>query len=293
MSEHRSFDAKAVLMGLTFAFIWSSAFTSARMIVADAPPLLASAARFAIAGGLGVLIALALGQSFRLTRAQWRVVLVFGLCQNALYLGLNFTAMQWIEASAAAIIASGMPLVVALLGWLVHGEKIRPLGVIGLIAGMAGGVLIMGARLQGGSDPLGIVLCLIAVLALAIATLTVRATGGGNVMMVVGLQMFVGAAILGVVSAVFEPHAVHWTPRLIAAFTYTTLVPGLFATWLWFRLVARIGALKASTFHFLNPFFGVAVAAVFLGEAVRPMDMLGEAIIAAGILAVQMARMRA
>ena len=35
---------------------------------------------------------------------------------------------------------------------------------------------------------------------------------------------------------------------------------------MWFTLVNRIGAVKASTFHFLNPFFGVAVAALLLGE---------------------------
>lgn len=32
--------------------------------------------------------------------------LLLGLCQNALYLGLTFIAMQWIEASLAAIIAA-------------------------------------------------------------------------------------------------------------------------------------------------------------------------------------------
>ena len=41
--------------------------------------------------------------------------MVFGLCQNALYLGLNFVALQWIQASLASIIASSMPLIVALL----------------------------------------------------------------------------------------------------------------------------------------------------------------------------------
>jgi len=54
---------------------------------------------------------------------------------------------------------------------------------------------------------------------------------------------------------------------LIVAFIYTTLVPGLLATLIWFLLVGRIGAVRASTFHFLNPFFGVLVAAVLLGEA--------------------------
>ena len=111
-------DFRSVLMGLAFAFMWSSAFTSARIIVAEAPPIMSLALRFLISGSIGAALALMMGQSWRLTRAQWKGVIVFGICQNALYLGLNFVAMQTIEASLASIIASTMPLLVALAGWL-------------------------------------------------------------------------------------------------------------------------------------------------------------------------------
>ncbi len=284
-------DIRAILMGLAFAFMWSSAFTSARIIVADAPPLTALALRFLISGLLGIAIALALGQTWRLTRAQWRATFVFGICQNALYLGLNFVAMQWIEASLAAIIASTMPLLVALSGWLIFGERMRPLGIAGLVAGVAGVALIMGARVSGGVDLVGVALCGVGVMALAFATLAVRgATSGGNVLMIVGLQMLVGAAVLAVAAAAFETWEVRWSWTLIAAFVYTTLVPGLAATLVWFLLVNRIGAVRAATFHFLNPFFGVAIAAVLLGEALGALDVAGVAVIAAGILAVQLSR---
>lgn len=287
-------DIRAILMGLAFAFMWSSAFTSARMIVADAPPMLALSLRFLISGLIGVAIARALGQSWQLTPSQRRSTLVFGLCQNAIYLGFNFVAMQWVEASLAAIIASTMPLLVALFGWLFFGDRVRPLGVAGLVAGFAGAAIIMGARFGGGVSLPGVALCVMGAAALATATLSVRAaSSGGNLLMIVGLQMFVGAALLGVASIAFETWVVTWTPRLILAFAYTTLVPGLLATWVWFALVSRIGAVRAATFHFLNPFFGVAVAAVFLKESLGLGDILGVAIIAAGILAVQVSKQRA
>ena len=106
-------DLRAIGMGLLFALIWSSAFTSARIIVADAPPFAISAIRFTIAGVIGVAIARALGQTWHLTRDQWRATLIFGLCKNALYLGLNFLAMTTVEAGLASIVASTMPLIVA------------------------------------------------------------------------------------------------------------------------------------------------------------------------------------
>lgn len=284
-------DIRAIGMGLLFALIWSSAFTSARIIVADAPPLMISSLRFAIAGTIGVIIARALGQSWHLTPSQWRATIIFGLCQNALYLGLNFTAMTTIEASLASIIASTMPLIVALLGWAAKGEKLSPLGTIGLIVGFGGVVLIMAGRLSDGVDLFGVLLCVIGALALAIATLAVRnASSGGNVMMIVGLQMYVGAIVLLGASLVFETWTVDWNPKMLTAFVYTIVAPGLFATWIWFALVARIGAVKAATFHFLNPFFGVAIAAMILGETLGFWDIVGVAVICAGILAVQLSK---
>jgi drug/metabolite transporter (DMT)-like permease len=162
-----------------------------------------------------------------------------------------------------------------------------------MAAGMAGVLLIMGARLGAGVDPVGVALCVVGAMALTVATLAVRgASGGGNLLMIVGLQMLVGAVTLGLVAAAFEPFRVNWTLSLALAFAYTTLVPGLLATWVWFALVQRIGAVRAATFHFLNPFFGVAVAAAVLGEVLGPTDILGVAIVMAGILAVQRARVR-
>jgi drug/metabolite transporter (DMT)-like permease len=95
-----------------------------------------------------------------------------------------------------------------------------------------------------------------------------------------------------VAALALESWDINWTPRLGLAFAYTTLVPGLLATWLWFLLVARIGAVRAAAFHFLNPFFGVVIASVLLGESLTLWDVGGVVVIAAGILAVQLSRVQ-
>ena len=283
-------DLRAILMGMSFALMWSSAFTSARVIVQYAPPMASLSLRFLVSGLIGIGIAYALGQRAQLTRAQWKSTIVFGVCQNALYLGLFFVAMQTIEASLAAIIAATMPLLVALFGWAL-GDRPRPLGMFGLVAGVVGVALIMGARLSGQVDVVGIALCAVGVVALAVATMSVRgASSGGNVLMIVGLQMLVGSAVLAVPAALLEDMTVTLSWQLVVAFIYTTLVPGLTATLVWFLLVQRVGAIKAATFHFLNPFFGVAIAAMLLGEGLGLLDYVGVAIIAVGILAVQLSK---
>ncbi|MEM6441561.1 MAG: EamA family transporter [Pseudomonadota bacterium] len=282
-------------MGVGFAVIWSSAFTSAKIQVTDVPPLYVSALRFALAGVLSCGLAWALGQSARLTRRQWWLAGVFGLCQNTLYLGLNFYAMTRIEGGLAAVIASVLPLLVAALGWAFLGERPRPLGALGLALGFAGVIWIMGGRLQGGSDPAAIAMCVGGALALAVATLALRGIAPGRgLLMIVGLQMFVGAATLAPLSWWLEAGMeARWTRPALIAFLYTTLVPGVIATVIWFRLVRRIGAVKAAAFHFLNPALGVAIAWVLLAEPLGWQDAAGVAVATLGILLVQLAQDRA
>lgn len=281
-----------ILMGVVFAALWSSAFATARVIVAHAPPLTALSVRFAISGVLALVLAWGLGQRIAPGRAQWRSIALFGLLQNGAYLGLNFVALTRVEASLAAIIASSMPLIVAAIGAFAGDERLGRLGLAGLGAGLAGVVLIMGSRLTGGAPAAGVLACVGGAAALALATRTARraAAGGAGMVAVVGWQMLVGSAALALVAGLTETPYLDPAPAFFAAFTWQILMPGLAATLIWFALIARIGAIRAAAFHFLNPVFGLAVAAVLLGERIGPLDLLGVAVASAGIAMVQMAR---
>ena len=285
-------DFRSILMGVSFSFIWSSAFTSAKILVTAASPLMVLSLRFFISGLLGIALARMLGQKIQLNKGEWTVVVIIGISQNAIYLAFNFIAMQWIEASLAAIIASLLPLVVAAVCWIFLGEKTGFKGMLGLIVGFGGVLVIMLDKLSSSNAYLGMTLCLIAVAALAGATLYVgrMMSLNKNVVMIVGLQMLVGSITLFPFSLIFETWNIEWSTSFVLAFLYTTLVPGLLGTLIWFFLVRRIGPVKAATFHFLNPFFGVLVAALILSEPLSMRDGIGVTIIMAGILLVQLSR---
>ena len=279
---------KALLLGLVFALLWSSAYTAARIIVTYSPPLGALSLRFFISGILALIIAKWLGQNFKLSKKQLQATIIFGVCQNTIYLGLNFAALQWIEASLAAIIASSMPLLVALLGWVFLGQRLSGLGVLGLGLGFFGVILIMGFRVNNGMNELGLLYCILGALALSIATLAVRNTGSvRNLFVIIGYQLLIGATSLSVFSFMIESYTVDLNAKLFLAFTYSTLVAGLVATVVWFWLVNEIGPIKAATFHFLNPFFGVSIAALILGESLSLSDYFGVVMVTIGILLVQ------
>jgi drug/metabolite transporter (DMT)-like permease len=285
-------DFRSILMGVSFSLIWSSAFTSAKILVTAASPLMVLSLRFLISGLLGIALARMLDQKIQLNRGEWTVVVIIGISQNALYLAFNFIAMQWIEASLAAIIASLLPLLVAAVCLVFLGEKTGFKGMLGLAFGFGGVLVIMLDKLSGSSASLGMTLCLIGVAALAGATLYVgrMMSLNKNVVMIVGLQMLVGSITLFPFSLIFETWNIEWSTSFVLAFLYTTLVPGLLGTIIWFLLVKRIGPVRAATFHFLNPFFGVLVAALILAEPLSVRDGIGVTIIMAGILLVQLNR---
>tara|TARA_B100000029_G_scaffold387898_1_gene383949 strand:- start:184 stop:1044 length:861 start_codon:yes stop_codon:yes gene_type:complete len=276
-------------MGILFSVIWSSAFTSARILMSSAPPFLVLSLRFMISGLLAITIARLLGQNFNLSKQDWAGVLIFGFCQNVLNLGLNFVALQWIDASMAAIIASMLPLVVAAISWIFFIEKPGVIGVLGLVAGMAGVLLIMIDRTGDQTKLLGFLLCSVALLALAGATLLLGNffRSNKNILMIVGLQMFVGFIFLLPLTILFEKWLINWSMIFILSFIYQILMPGVLGTLIWFLLVKRIGATKSAAFHFLNPFFGVLIAAAILAEKISLKDGIAVVIIMSGILAVQ------
>lgn len=284
-------DMRSIGLGLAFSLMWSSAFTSARIIVQVAPPLTISCMRFLIAGTIAITLAYIMGQRITFSRRIVRSITVFGVCQNAIYLGLFFIAMQTLEAGFASIIASMMPLLVAAIQRVVFKQQLPMIGVLGLFVGFAGVCTLMLTRVSGGADLFSVLLCVVGVAALAVATLTVRsASAGGNLFMIVGLQMLVGGFALMPFALLTEEWVFAWTPLALWAFAYTIFIPGLVATLVWFFLVNRIGPVKAATFHFLNPFFGVATAALILNEQLGLIDVLGVLTIMAGILAVQLSK---
>jgi hypothetical protein len=94
------------------------------------------------------------------------------------------------------------------------------MGVLGLIAGFAGVAIIMADRFNGGADAVGIVMCVLGVVALTVATLTVKSASsdGGNLLMVVGLQLMVGSIALLPPALIIETIEVSWSWELVAAF---------------------------------------------------------------------------
>ena len=141
-------ELRHILLGVGFAFIWASAFPSAKMAVQFCPPFFFLFCRFSIAGLFSIILGSYLGQSFQFDRRSLMLIVVFGLIQNGLYLGLIFLALTKIDSNISVIIASILPLTVAFFSWIIFKTKMNLLGFSGLVVGLSGVLLIMLQRVE-------------------------------------------------------------------------------------------------------------------------------------------------
>src|ERR1700742_1910983 len=86
-----------VLVAL-FCVIWSSAFAVSKLALADAPPLLLLTARFFIAGLVVFAVTMWRGADWRLGPRDLASLVVIGIANNAVYLGLNYVGMHTVSS---------------------------------------------------------------------------------------------------------------------------------------------------------------------------------------------------
>ena len=288
-------NLKSLLMGLTFILFWSSAFTSAKILVSNSPPLLVLGIRFLFTGTIGILINNIFFNKIKLNRNNWKFILLFGICQNTLYLGLNFLAMDKIDAYLAVIIASLLPVFVAIISFFLRIDKLHFFSVIGIIVGFLGCSIILAPKITVNLNFYGLSLCIIAVIALAMATLIIKDgfSYKEQLLPFVSIQMIVGGLPLLLLSFLFEEWAINFSNSFIIAFIYTCFFPGLIATMIWFNLVKRIGVIMASSFHFLTPPTGVIIAYIVLNERININDIIGIIFITIALTIIHQAKKKA
>ena len=126
-------DPVAMAMGVSFAVIWSSAFTSAKILVTDLPPFYVSSLRFAIAGCIacGIVWCLLLYWTNRGLVAQWKAgQLPDGTVDPAAATRLpltNLDANNLLRMSTAAVAAA-----------LTDGDTTRATALIGALKAHVG-----------------------------------------------------------------------------------------------------------------------------------------------------------
>jgi probable blue pigment (indigoidine) exporter len=271
--------------------LWASAYVPSKVGATAAPPLWFLVARFLVAGALMLVVTLALGRPFPRRRTEWLRYAALGVCANAAYLGLTYTALgNGLPAGIGSIIASTNPLVLAVVApWLLH-EPLTPTKGAGMALGFGGVVGVVLARSGSATaPPLAAATAFAGVVASVASTVLFSRSRGTNDLLAINtLQLLAAGLVLVPVAGLIEgAPSVQPTAALGVAFVYLVLVLSVGASLIWFWLLSHGAATRVSAFYFLTPVFGVAFGALLLQESVLASDAVGLAAVVLGIALVQ------
>ena len=116
------------LMVGMFCVLWSSAFSVAKLALADCPPLLLLATRFLAAGVLMLAFARLQGLRWTLGRREIALFAALGIANQAVYLGIGYIGLREISSGLSALIVSANPVVTAVLAVMFLGGFVRDRG---------------------------------------------------------------------------------------------------------------------------------------------------------------------
>lgn len=237
--------------------------------------------RFAIAGGMISAWMLVTRQAWPRGRALAGLVLMGG----AGYVGqawCYFSALSYASAGLTALLLYLFPAIVTVLHALLARRMLKPLRAAAVAAALAGTALTVGGNTQG--HALGVVFGLAAALIYSCYIIVgERITAGIGAVPAAAVIMLAAAASSGLI--VFERGFVPpttlagWGAVCAIALVCTVVAIGCF-----FAGLSRLGAPDASTLSTLEPLATIVFAALFLGETISPLQMLGGAIILASVV---------
>ena len=246
--------------------IWGASFLFMRIAANDfgAMPLVE------VRLGLGSLVLLPFLWRARAQFAQpklWGKIALIGAINSAVPFMLFAWAAQRAPAGIGAIANAMTVLFTALVGFLFFGEKIGTKRAIALFTGFAGVVVLASGKTAGASIGWAVVAGSTAAFLYGIGINLVRRH-------LTGLPpAAVASATLGTSTLLTLPFAIaNWPQHAIPLKSWLSagmlgvLCTGI-AFVMYYRLIARIGASRASTVTYLIPVFGVAWAWLLLDES--------------------------
>ncbi len=146
-----------------------SAVSSASILIrlSIAPPLVIAGFRLAMASAImGVLAISSIGQLRSLDGGEIMALLVSGLALGG-HFGAWTASLLYTTIAASTVIVDSSPIFVALISWILLGEKINRREALGIAISIAGSVVIASGDLLRGGGFLGDVLSLMGAILLA------------------------------------------------------------------------------------------------------------------------------
>lgn len=278
-----------VLCLATVYFVWGTSYIATRVGVLALPPLLFGGVRFLIAGVLLTSVALLRGFTPAQLSGQWRHLLVMALLGVSISNGLQIWAMQWVPSHTGALLNASSALWIVLFG--LTGRRAHHPGmraVAGIAVGFAGtALLVLPAGHGGEATPLLPQLMILAACVVwSLCTIYMRNHSLAiDLFALVGLQMLLGGAFM-TLAGLAHGDLAHWQWSLRGglALAYLVVASSCFAYVAYAWLARHATPAQTGTYSYVNPALAAVAGYLILGERMGGLQMVGAAVILAGVL---------
>lgn len=273
---------KHFLLALAVVAVWGTNFVVIKLALGDLPPLLFATLRFAVA----VLPAV-----FFLPRppVPWRNLASYGLLIGVGQFGLLFVAMNGhISPGLASLVIQIQVFFTIGLSMRLSGERLQRVQWLALVLATAGiGIIVR--HTDGSTTLLGLGLILLAALSWSAGNLVARGAGRINMVAYVVWSSLFAVPPLAALSIWVEGwDAVSAGLRGADTFTWLAVAwqawgNSLFGYAAWGWLLARYPAATITPMALLVPLFGMASAALWLGEDLPGWKIGAAALVMSGL----------
>ncbi|WP_374468607.1 DMT family transporter [Ferrovibrio sp.] len=271
--------------GLLGVIIFSGSLPATRVAVTDFSPLFLTSARAVIAALLGAACLFALRQA----RPGRRDLASLAIVSAGVVIGfplLTALALQHVTAAHSIVFIGLLPLATAIFGVLRGGERPKPAFWLFSVLGAATVSAFALSRSDGNAAIAGDLLMVAAILLCGLgyaegATLS-RRLGGWQV---ISWALLLSLPPMAAIAVVTLPGG--WSGISLPAWIslgYVSVFSMLVGFIFWYRGLALGGIARVGQLQLLQPFMGLMLAAVFLGEPIA-WTMIAATILVVGCVA--------
>lgn len=224
---------------------------------------------------------------------EWKQLIIYGLLNISIYLGLYVLAMQKIAAGIGSLGTATNPVMISFISTLFLGQKMTVKNIASLLLCMAGVFVAAYPLLENSyASTDGILILLASMLSYSVGAIYYARQKWNdlNTLTINGWQTLLGGIfLLPVLLFTYRHEQNSWDYRLIGSVVWLALPVSIGAVqcWLW---LLTVNPLKASYWLFLCPVFGFIIASITLHEPLGIYTLMGVMMVVAGLYIIQQQR---
>jgi len=251
--------------------------------LADAPAVAIAFWRCAL--GAAVLLPPALVRKDRFPRGRALYAGIASGVALGAHFGFWISSLDYTSVAASVVLVSTQPVFVAVLAYVLFGERTTPLSFLGIVVAIAGTAVIASDRTVGSAAILGNVLALAGALTVAVYVLIGRSsrTGGVGVLPYSIVVYSAAAATLLPVALVFEVPLWGYSGETWFWLAAITVGPQLMGHTVFNWALRYVEASIVSGTILAEPVVAALLAWLILSERPGVLTIIGGAIVLAGL----------